>query len=305
MRKPADFFMFQVMLVLCIIWGMQQIAIKIAAPDIATIVQACLRSGIAALLVAIMIFVTGGWRASWRGTFNAGLLVGVLFAGEFLFIALGLQYTSASHMAVFLYTAPVFSALGLHFFVSTERLRTLQWLGVVVCFLGVMVAFGGNISLADLNGTVLLGDGFALLAGISWGATTVTVRATRLSEAPASLTLFYQLFIAFVLLLIIALVTNQFDHFELTTISIGSLLFQGILVSFITYLIWFWLMQRYLANNLAVFSFMAPLFGVTFAVIFLNEHISYNFIIGAALILLGITLVTGEAALRRLMKKYM
>ncbi len=115
MRKSADFFMFQVMLMLCVTWGLQQIAIKLVVGDIATIVQASLRSGIAAFLVAIVLVIRGGWQPSWQGTSKAGMVVGLLFASEFLFIALGLQYTSASHMAVFLYTAPIFSALGLNF----------------------------------------------------------------------------------------------------------------------------------------------------------------------------------------------
>lgn len=303
MRKSADFFMFQVMLMLCVTWGLQQIAIKLVVGDIATIVQASLRSGIAAFLVAIVLVIRGGWQPSWQGTSKAGMVVGLLFASEFLFIALGLQYTSASHMAVFLYTAPIFSALGLNFFVASERLKPLQWLGITVCFIGVLVAFGGSISFSEMNTTILLGDLFGLLAGIAWGATTIVVRSTKLSEAPASLTLFYQLFIAFISLLLIAIVTGQFATFNLTPISVSSLLFQGVIVSFVSYLVWFWLLRQYLANNLAVFSFMTPMFGVTFGVLILGEKLTINFIIGAILILLGILLVSGEAALTRFIKR--
>lgn len=140
-------------------------------------------------------------------------------------------------MAVFLYTAPIFSALGLNFFVASERLKPLQWLGITVCFIGVLVAFGGSISFSEMNTTILLGDLFGLLTGIAWGATTVVVRSTKLSEAPASLTLFYQLFIAFISLLLIAIVTGQFTTFNLTPMSVSSLLFQGVIVSFVSYLV--------------------------------------------------------------------
>lgn len=302
MRKAADLFMFQIMLILCITWGMQQIAIKLAAHDVATIVQASLRSGIAAFLLMILMFYKRNWQ-QYRATCKAGLLAGVCFTSEFLFIALGLQYTTAAHMAVFLYTAPVFSALGLHFLVPTERLTLFKWIGISVCFLGIVIAFWGGFSLQDLNSTLLIGDSLALLAGLSWGITTIVVRASCLSEAPVSLTLFYQLFIAFTLLLIIALATGQFNHFKLTAIAISSLLFQGVIVSFISYFIWFWLMQRYLANNLAVFSFMTPIFGVTFGVIILGEKISYDFIIGAFCILVGITLVSGKSLFRQFVER--
>jgi drug/metabolite transporter (DMT)-like permease len=298
-RRGADAFSFQLMLVLCAIWGMQQVAIKLAAADIAPIMQASLRSGIAALLVALLMCWRGGWEGLRQGTLPAGLLSGVLFSLEFLLIAVGLGYTTAGHIAVFLYTSPIFSALGLHLLLPGERLRRLQWLGIGLCFVGIAVAFGGGVSLAELDSRMLLGDALGLLAGLAWGATTVVIRASKLSEAPPSLTLFYQLAAAFVLLLLLAVANGQVHHVELTPLAVGSVLFQGVVVSFLSYLAWFWLLRRYLASNLAVFSFMTPLFGVTLGVLILDEPLSLNFVGGAVLVLLGITLVSGEAWFRR------
>ncbi|WP_454255578.1 DMT family transporter [Pseudomonas sp. Marseille-Q8238] len=298
-RKGADLFLFQVMLLLCAIWGVQQVAIKLAAPDIAPLMQVALRSGIAALLVGLLML----WQRDWHGwlgiTWMGGLLAGGLFAVEFFFIARGLQYTSASHMAVFLYTAPIFSALGLHLLLPSERLRTLQWLGIGLCFAGIAVAFGAGMSWAEMDRRMLLGDAFGLLAGMAWGASTVVVRRSRLSEAPPTLTLFYQLFVAFVLLLGYAAAVGQLGPLRWTPISIGSVLMQGVVVSFISYLTWFWLLRRYLASNMAVFSFMTPLFGVTFGVLILDEPLSLNFVVGAVLVLLGIMLVSNHVWLRK------
>jgi drug/metabolite transporter (DMT)-like permease len=298
-RRGADAFSFQLMVALCMTWGLQQVAIKLAAADIAPVMQASARSGIAALLVALLMFWRGGWEGLRQGTVPAGLLAGVLFALEFLLIALGLERTTAGHIAVFLYTSPIFSALGLHLLLPSERLHRIQWVGIGLCFVGIAVAFGGGISLADMDSRMLLGDAFGLLAGMAWGATTVVVRASKLSEAPPSLTLFYQLAAAFVLLLLIAGVNGQITHVALTPMAVGSVLFQGVVVSFVSYLIWFWLLRRYLASNLAVFSFMTPLFGVTLGVLILDEPLSLNFVGGAVLVLLGITLVSGEAWFRR------
>lgn len=62
---------------------------------------------------------------------------------------------------------------------------------------------------------------------------------------------------------------------------------------------WFWLLRRYLASNLAVFSFITPLFGVTFGVLLLGEPLSLNFILGAVCVLLGVTMVSAEQWVRR------
>jgi len=298
-RKGADAFLFQSMLGLCVIWGIQQVMIKLAAADVAPLMQVTLRSGIAALLVGLLMCWRGGWEGLRQGTWRAGLLAGALFALEFYFIALGLQYTTASHMAVFLYTAPIFSALGLHLLLPSERLRAWQWLGIGLCFAGVVLAFGGRASWANIDMRMLLGDGFALLAGMAWGATTVVVRVSRLSEAPPGLTLFYQLFVAFLMLLGLAVFTGQVGALRLTPVGVASVLFQGVVVSFFSYFAWFWLLRRYLASNMAVFSFMTPLFGVSFGVLILDEPLSLNFIAGAMLVLLGITLVSSDAWVRK------
>jgi drug/metabolite transporter (DMT)-like permease len=236
-------------------------------------------------------------------TWRAGLLAGALFGLEFMFIAEGLKLTSAAHMSVFLYTAPIFTALGLHFMLPSERLRLLQWLGILLSFAGIALAFAGGVQLDQIDGRTLLGDAFGVLAGLAWGATTVVVRGSRLSEAPATLTLFYQLMVGFVGLLMIALLTGQIGMVTLTPLAIGSVLFQGLVVSFVSYLTWFWLLRKYLASNLAVFSFITPLFGVTFGVLLLGEPLSVNFVLGALMVLAGVVLVSAEPWVRRQLRK--
>ena len=301
-RQATDAFALQVMLGLCLIWGVQQVVIKTAAVDIAPVMQAAGRSGIAALLVGLLICWKGGWdqvSSTWRG----GLLAGGLFALEFFFIAEGLQLTSAAHMSVFLYTAPIFTALGVNWLLPSERLRPLQWLGIFLAFVVIAFAFAGGVSFADMDRNMLLGDAFGILAGMAWGATTVVVRGSRLSEAPVTLTLFYQLIVGFVGLLLIAVVSGQITHVRLTSVAVASVLFQGLVVSFFSYLVWFWMLKRYLASNLAVFSFMTPMFGVTFGVIVLNEPLSFNFVVGAVFVLFGITFVSAEQWVRRSLRK--
>ena len=165
-RRAPDAFALQVMLGLCLIWGVQQVVIKIAAPDIAPVMQAAARSGIAALLVAGLICWKGGWDqvpATWR----AGLLAGSLFGLEFFFIAQGLALTSAAHMSVFLYTAPIFTALGVNWLLPSERLRPLQWLGILLAFVGIAFSFAGGVSFADMDRNMLLGDACGILAGMA------------------------------------------------------------------------------------------------------------------------------------------
>ncbi|HZZ13790.1 MAG TPA: DMT family transporter [Paraburkholderia sp.] len=299
-RRAPDSFAILVMIGLCAIWGLQQVAIKTTNSAIPPVFQAGVRSAIAAVLV-------WGWARSrgtplFRedGTFGAGLLAGVLFAGEFVCIFLGLTLTSASRMAVFLYTAPCFTALGLHAFVDGERMRRIQWLGIVVAFAGMTLAFADGFlaghdatRVSTLTGAA--GDALGVLAGILWAATTVVVRATRLAQSSASKTLFYQLTVSAVVLLVLAVALGQARVDNVTPLAVVGLAYQAVVVAFVSYLTWFWLLTRYIASRLSVFSFLTPLFGVTFGVLLLGESFSTRFLMAAMLVLTGIALVNAPA----------
>ena len=303
-RRPLDSLATGVMLLLCVCWGFQQIAIKLVAADISPTMQVGLRSAFAALVLGVVVWRGEGSRALRDGTLGAGILVGLLFGFEFLAIAQGLVYTTASHMSVFLYTAPIFTALGLHWRVPEERMAPLQWLGVAVAFGGIAVAFLGNgqPQAAAAASNMLLGDSLGLLGGLLWGATTVAIRRTALSEAAPSKTLFYQMAIAALVLLAYAAATGN-AGIRYTPSAMLSVAFQSVVVALSSYLAWFWLLRRYLASRLSILSFMTPLFGVSFGVLILDEPLDGAFVIGALMVLAGISLVSGAGLLREKLRR--
>ncbi len=79
---------------------------------------------------------------------------------------------------------------------------------------------------------------------------------------------------------------------HLTALTILSLSFQTLIVSFASLLLWFWLLRNYLASRLGVFSFLTPLFGVLFSVLLLNEKLEIKFIFGSILVLSGIVMMS-------------
>jgi drug/metabolite transporter (DMT)-like permease len=188
-------------------------------------------------------------------------------------------------MVVFIYTAPVLTALGLHLLIPGERLHPGQWLGVLVAFGGVALAFFNS------GGNTLVGDLCGVLAGLFWAATTVLIRATRLAQASASKTLFYQLAVSAAILPLFSVLLNEPGIIRLTPLALASLIYQGVIVAFLSYLAWFWLLGRYLAARLSVFSFLAPMFGVLFGVVFLREPLGPQFAVAAGLVAVGIVLV--------------
>jgi drug/metabolite transporter (DMT)-like permease len=159
--------------------------------------------------------------------------------------------------------------------------------------------FAGGWLRGNVSAQMLGGDTLAVLAGAAWGVTTVVVRGSALSDAPPAKTLLYQLVVACVLLVGAAAASGQVAQVSLTPVAWASLLFQGVVVSFASYLAWFWLLRRYAASQVSVFSFLTPLFGVSFGVIVLGERVDLAFGIGAVLVLAGITVVSAPGSRRK------
>jgi drug/metabolite transporter (DMT)-like permease len=287
-RKPLDSTAFGLMVLLTALWGVQQVVIKLTANDISFVMQAGIRSIIATVLVLAWAAYKG--VALWRrdGTLWAGVFAGLLFGGEFVFIYAGLEHTAASRMVVFIYLAPILTALGLHLLVPGERLVPGQWAGVLLAFAGVALAFWEGF---DASGNTWAGDLCGVVAAALWAATTVLIRATSLARATATKTLFYQLGISALMLPLASLAMGEKGVVAWTPLAFASLAFQGVIVAFASYLAWFWLLTRYLAARLSVFSFLSPMFGVLAGVIVLGEPLRPLFAVAAALVVAGIVLV--------------
>ncbi len=303
LRRAPDATAILLMIGLCAVWGFQQVAIKGANVSFPPMLQAGIRSTIATILVWIWTRSRGIVLFRRDNTLASGLLAGVLFGGEFVCIFLGLSLTSATRMVVFLYTAPCFMALGLHLYVPGEKLRRVQWMGIALAFGGIALAFADGFlhpnpdSASTWRGTA--GDALGVLGGLFWAATTVVIRASPLARASASKTLLYQLGVSAIVLLALAFALGQTHVNTVTVTAIASLAYQVIVVAFLSYLTWFWLLTRYMASRLSVFSFLTPIFGVAFGVVLLGESLTTRFMIASALVVIGIGLVNAPTARAR------
>jgi len=288
LRQPVDATAASLMLLLCFCWGFTHVVAKLTVPGVSLVMQSGLRSAIATVLLLVWARRRGVPLFAHDGTLGPGLIAGALFAGEFWFIYTGLAWTGASRMVVFVYLAPCLTALGLHWFLPSERLSTLQWAGVLLAFAGVAIAFADGFASDRAS---LLGDAFGIIAAALWAATTVVIRATRLGGIGAAKTLFYQLAVSAAVLPVASLLMGEAGIVTPTPLVVASLLYQGGIVAFASYLAWFWLLTRYLAARLSVFAFLTPLFGVAAGVVVLGEPLRAVFVAGVVLVGAGIYLV--------------
>ena len=293
MPRPLDRFAIVLMIGLCVAWGGNQVAAKIALVDFGPMTQCALRNGIGAVVVLIYALALRPDAFRRDGTLAAGLAVGVLFALEFILLFFAVARTTASSAVVFLFTAPFFVALGALAFLPAERLSVRQWVGVAIAFVGVAFGFYRPGSGASLVGCVL-----ALLAGAAWGGTTLIIKATELRRIDPTKTLLYQVVVAVLLSAPLAYGLGEKMPWRPSAAALASLLYQAVFVVGITYLAWFWLLKSYRAAELSALTFLSPVVGVLAGWALLGERPTPAFALALAGVAAGIVLLSWPARLQ-------
>jgi drug/metabolite transporter (DMT)-like permease len=286
--RPLSPLAVALMLMLCVSWGFNQIAIKLALADVPPMLQAMIRSA-GALPVLLLIARLRGVKMFERdGTLGAGVFAGLLFGLEFVLIFRGLLLTSASRAVVFLYTAPFFVALGSYQFLG-ERLRASQWGGLALSFAGVALAIGVPQPNVDTN--VLLGDLMIVGGGAMWAATTLLVKATGLVRVPPEKALGYQAAVSVPVLAFAAWISGETLTRVPGPLALSLMAYQAIWVVGLTFLLWFALVKTYSASKLSAFTFITPLFGVVASYFIMHDTLTPVFGAAALLVIAGLYLV--------------
>ncbi len=279
-------------LLMCLFWGLNQVAIKFSLPDIPAFVQATVRS-FGGLLIVLAWARLRAIPFTWRdGTLVPGLVAGVLFGLEFVLIYRGLDFTAASRATLFIYTAPFFVALGARWLLPGDRLRLPHWLGLGLCFAGVASAIG--VPQPSVDARMLIGDVMMIGAGALWAATTLVIKTTRLVSARPEKTLAYQLLVSVPMLALGSFAFGEHVPGAPGPVALAWLIYQVLVVGF-TFPMWFGFIQRYSATRVSAFTFLTPLFGVAAGCLLLNEPFSPAFGVAVVLVIAGLVLVNRRA----------
>lgn len=292
--RPIDALAGVVVVLLCLSWGFNQVAIKLAIDDIPPLMQGAIRSAVAMLIVAGWCRLRDIPMLSRDGTLFPGLAAGALFGLEFISIYQGLVYTTATRGVLFLYLSPFFVVLGSRIFLPQDRFGRAQWVGLGLSFVGIVIAFGVPTPALDPRQT--LGDILCVAAAIFWAATTLTIKASALARASAEKNLLYQLLVSAPMLALAACIAGEHIDRWPSAQAIGALGYQTVWVVSVTFVIWFALVVRYSANRLSAFSFLTPLFGVAAGHLVLGEPLTPAFAAAVGLVAAGLVLVNRPRA---------
>lgn len=283
-EKKLDLSGALILIFLCMIWGVNGVAIKISNKGISPLFAAGVRSVIGCICLSLWMKPKG--MSLFSTNVLDGAIAGFLFGLEFAFLFCSLLYTTVSATWIFLYSAPIFTVIGAHYFLEGEKLNMPKIIGSILGFSGILVLLGECLGFHTYK--ELLGDGLALLAGLSWAATTIFIKGRLVGRFSPYHTLFYQIIFFMPMLFLLSLIFREKRIYNIDELILISMGYQGIIVTFISLLIWFFLIHTYQVSQIMTFSFLTPIFATFAGILLLKESLTFRLIFSLALVCLGI-----------------
>jgi len=280
-----------VLVIFSALLGLNQVLVKLVNAGMHPVFQAGLRSACAFFPVLLFALLMRRRMSISDGSLLPGIVAGCLFALEFTVVFIGIDLTSVARASVLFYTMPIWVAVAAHVLIAGETLTQRRVVGLGLACVGVVLALMYNAN--PVSDKSLVGDLFCLLGSVLWAAIALLARTTSLSKSSPEMQLLYQLAVSAPLMLLGAYWIGETWR-EPTALIYGIFAFQVLVVVSVGFLSWFWVLSVYPAADMAVYSFLAPVFGVLFGYIILKESLGWNVLLALVLVSVGIALVNSR-----------
>jgi drug/metabolite transporter (DMT)-like permease len=275
------------LLFLAALWGGSFLFIRVAAPVLGPVLLMALRvllAGLALLLYAIATRTDLQIRAYWRQYLLIGLLNSAV---PFTLIAFAELNLTAGYAAILNATSPLFGAVVAAVWIS-EALTVKKLLGLALGLLGVGVVVGLN-SIA-LSGLIILSIAASIVGAAFYGFSSVFIKVKGKGIPPLALATGSLLGAA---VWLVPLTPFALPHSGPDLTVILAVLAIALLSTALAYLLFFGLIERVGPTKTLTVTFLAPVFGIIWGVIFLSEPLTLSTLVGFAIILTGTAFVTG------------
>ena len=270
--------------------GINHVVIKIVNVGLNPIFFAGIRSFIAFLFIIIWMKFTRKTIVFNKKNKNICLIAGLVFALEFLFLFLALDFTSVSRNSIIYYSMPLWLTILLFFTKNKEKLSFIKLLGLILAFSGVVISVSKNDSGLIINSSSLFGDFLAFLAALFWALLIIIAKNSNFNKEMPEMQLLWMVMVSGPILICFSFfIEDPIRDFQI--IHIWGLLFQSIVVVAGGFLFWLWLLSKYPASGVASFSFLTPIFTIFFGWLILSEVMTPDFIFAAFLVITGLILI--------------
>ena len=290
-NKSIDGVAASFLIVFSILLGLNQVCVKLVNVGMHPVFQVALRSTLAIIPILLYCYFTKKKIIISDGSFIPGVIAGILFAVEFIFLFTALDYSSVTRVSLIFYTMPVWLTLSAHFLIDNDKLSLKKIIGLALAVFGLILAiYEPN---GEYNEKQFFGDLYSLLASFCWAAIAIMLKTTRLNKSIPETQLLYQLIVSGIILLPISFLFNDFIR-DMNISLVLIFLFQVTIIMCLGFIGWLWVMSRYSASSTSSFAFLTPIFGVLFGWLIMDDNINLQIYFSLFLTCMGIYMINAK-----------
>jgi len=274
----------------CFFRGGNQVALKFGLTGFPPFPTAFLRMIVGALAVGLWAAVRGADLKIRTDERRPLAQLTLLFLVQISILHIGADYTSPAYAVILINSNPIFANLIAHFVVPEDRLSPARVLGLAGAFIGVVVVSLGRPD-AALARNPLAGNFAVLVSGILVAARLVYTQRLVQRIEPTKL-VFWQMVLSLPGFALAAWIAGQGIRGPVTWQAVTGTIYQGAVISGLTFMAWAVLLQKHSPGSLSVFSFTVPIFGILLSGWLFEEALTARLIIGALTVTGGIAVAT-------------
>lgn len=264
-----------------IIWSSSFMWIKIALEEIGPTTLVAFRVLFGFLFCAAVIFIQ---RTNWPGKFNEWwplLFLGLINqAIPFFLISWGQQAIDSSVAAILDATVPLFTIVIAHFFLDDDKMTVFKVTGLLIGFIGVVILLSKDVG---ESASSIMGQAAVVLASMFYAISGIFIRR-KTQNTPGYIRSGIPLLSATFIMWPFAVITESPIQFPQLGITWISLLFLGIVGSGFAFVLAYYLIHEIGPTKLSLVTYIFPLGGVILGVVFLNEQMTWQILLGGTLI---------------------
>lgn len=260
-----------------IIWG--SLGVFTRSIPLSALSLAFLRAFIALPVLFIVMKRKKSDKVKWQ-LFVPYLISGILLGFGWLTLFYGFKHTSISSAVIIYNMCPVYVMIAAPLLLK-EAISKTQISVIVVSFLGLFLIVGQNL----LEGYESMGLALSAVSGMLYATIVLINRSIKVRVDNQTAT-FVQIFTAMIVLLPFVMIDGTIlsvMHLDARAVTYTILL--GIVHTGVAYTIFFSLYADMKSVEIVSYSYLEPLFGILFSVIFVGETLTFHQIIGGILIL--------------------
>lgn len=286
-------------LLLAAIWGPSFLFIKVALEDIPPITLAASRVGLAALTLYLILRVQGrklpGRGQIWRHFAFMGFFANAL---PFVLFSWGELYVDSALASVLNGTTPIFTVVLAHFLTADDRMTRTKLVGTLLGFVGLLVIVAPTLRAGMQAETLGL---LAMATAALCYAISLIYSRRHLRGLPPLVAPTAQLLLATLYLLPISLIVDRPYLLPPPSLPvIWAVLALSLLGTAVGFAVYYHVLGKMNATNLAMVTYLIPVFGLALGVTILGEQLDWTAYLGGAFILLGVMTVNGLFRFRQI-----